>query len=476
MKTPFLGPAYVARSTNLADNQLINLYPEIVETKQGKSVGAFYLCPGLDLWATLGTGPIYGMLPMNGRLYVVSSTGVYRLTTAGVSTLLGLIPTAVAPVSMITNGTQMLVIDGTKATLITEATGVLSNVALPFVGPLDASYQDGFGLIIQANSQNVWQTNLGDLSTIGGSAFGTVNSTPNNATAIATVHREQWVFKTDSTEVLVNYGLNNFAFQRLDGVFIETGCVAPGSVALLDQSLCWLTQNRQGQAQVVHARGYNPEVVSTAALDHEFSKYPSVADAFAYTYQQDGHLFYVLTFPAGNTTWVYDATASRQLGIPCWHQRASFVNGGFNRHWGNCFAFFNSMPLIGDYASGNIYSYNTETLLDNGAMRKWVRSWRALAEPQMDPVRFSRLQIDMQTGVRIAPNAAAPNLMMRYSDDGGHGWSQPRLQQIGTSGQYAKRVKFNALGSTTRSTGLDRIFELSATDQFGVCLIGADLR
>ena len=42
MKTPFLGTAYVSRSRDLSLEQCINLYPEIVETKQGAQVGAFY--------------------------------------------------------------------------------------------------------------------------------------------------------------------------------------------------------------------------------------------------------------------------------------------------------------------------------------------------------------------------------------------------------------------------------------------------
>ena len=40
MKTPFFGPFDIMRSTNLADNQRINIRPEIVETKDGKGVGA----------------------------------------------------------------------------------------------------------------------------------------------------------------------------------------------------------------------------------------------------------------------------------------------------------------------------------------------------------------------------------------------------------------------------------------------------
>ena len=45
------------------------------------------------------------------------------------------------------------------------------------------------------------------------------------------------------------------------------------------------------------------------------------SDDGGYTYQQDGHSFYMLTFPTVSKTWCYDTS----IGI--WHERASFENG-----------------------------------------------------------------------------------------------------------------------------------------------------
>ncbi len=65
--------------------------------------------------------------------------------------------------------------------------------------------------------------------------------------------------------------------------------------------------------------------------------------------------------------------------------------------------------------------------------------------------------------------------MLRFSDDGGHRWSNQRIAAVGPTGATAQRVKFNRLGSTRLNSGLDRIFELSSADAFGVALIGAEL-
>ena len=145
----------------------------------------------------------------------------------------------------------------------------------------------------------------------------------------------------------------------------------------------------------------------------------------------------------------------------------------FSRHWGNCFAYFGGLVVVGDYQSGNLYSLDMDTYTDNGTQRKWLRSWRALPKPTDTPIKFSSLRIDMQTGA--APDGTTPRCMLRWSDDGGATWSDYRIAPAGAPGQTALRVKFNRLGSTRRGSGLDRIFELSSTDPFKVALMGAEL-
>ncbi len=280
-----------------------------------------------------------------------------------------------------------------------------------------------------------------------------------------------WLLKTTNTEIWVNVGASGFTFQRLDGIFIEYGCVAAFSVAKAGESLIWLAQNDQGQGFVVKSYGYQVRKISTFAIDEAIAGYSTISDAIGYAYEQEGHTFYVLTFPTAGVTWSADVTDAQPV---MWHQRAALSNGMLNRHWGNAYAFFNGLNIIGDYQNGNLYAFNTTTLLDNGTQRKWLRSWRALAKPSEQPVRFSSLRIDMQTGIGV-PSGTAPNLSLRWSDDGGHNWASPRIAAAGPIGKTAQRAMFRRLGSTRRNSGLDRIFELSSTDQFGVGLIGAEL-
>lgn len=349
------------------------------------------------------------------------------------------------------------------------ATG-LYQISLPFSGPVSADYQDGFG-IVNVKGTNLWyQSNLNDLSIWGPLNFSSADAQPDNIIAIADIHRQAFLLGDVGTEVWVNAGLPGFAFQRLDGVYIELGIASPFSIANAGESICWLSKDTQGQGIVVTASGYEPRRVSTHAIEGAIASYPTISDAVAYAYQQSGHLFYVITFPSGNATWCVDLSVEP----PMWHQRAAFSNGQFSRERANCYAFFNGKHIVGDYQNGNIYFLDEAAKTDNGAVRKWVRSWRALEKAVFEPVTFSSLQIDMQTGIGV-PDGTNPLVVLRHSDDGGHSWSNERFVSAGKTGETALRVMFRRLGSTRLNSGLDRIFELSSTDVWSVGLIGADL-
>lgn len=464
MRTPFLGGFYVARSTNLADQLCINLFPTVVDTKTGKDVGALYSTPGLKLLATIGTGPLRGAEPFQGQLYVVSGSTVYTVTPDFAATALGTLGTSKGPVSIINNGTQLIIFDGVSGYLYPSG----GAVTLPFSGPVSASYQDGFGLVNEFGTDNWWQSNLFDLSVWDPLNFSSADSAPDNIVAIHELHDQQFLFKQTNTEIWINAGLNGFAFQRLAGVHIEVGCAAAFSVQKAGESLIWVARDDQGYGTVQMVTGYEPKKISTKPVDTAIQSYGDISDAIAYVYQQGGHTFYVVTFPNGNATWVYD------MATGLWHSRAAFANGFFSRHWSNCYASFSNLCVVGDYRNGNLYSFDQAAQTDNGTPKKWVRSWRALPTPVFQPMTFSSLQIDMETGISVDPNAD-PQVVLRWSDDGGHKWSNERFASAGKTGETARRVMFRRLGSTRFNTGLDRIFEISSTDDFFVGLIGADL-
>jgi hypothetical protein len=366
------------------------------------------------------------------------------------------------------------------------ASANLVPIQLPFAvtGQIGAAQQDGFLLLSQPGTNTIYQSALLDMSTWPPLAFAAADGNPDPILAMQEIHREIFVIETYETEVWVNAGTSPFAFARLDGVYIEAWTQAPATVVQVGEDLMWLAQNRDGTAIVIRVRGYNPINVTDHSVAAIWQSYDKTSDAVAYCYQQDNQSFYVISFPSANATWVYDVTESELLGIPCWHQRAALdpQTGAFIRHPAQVAlssvqgALFNNQMVLGAWADANIYAYDFASLTDDGVPRKWLRSWRALAQPVMQPQRFSQLQVDMQTGAWVGDphQVDDPKVSLTWSDDGGHSWAQGRIGAAGATGETAKRVIFRRLGSTRRNSGLDRIFELSSADPFPVAIVGAE--
>jgi len=66
-----------------------------------------------------------------------------------------------------------------------------------------------------------------------------------------------------------------------------------------------------------------------------------------------------------------------------------------------------------------------------------------------------------------------PEVMLRWSDDGGHTWSYEHWKKMGKIGQYGYRTLWRRLGMTTQIR--DRVYEVSGTDPVRLYIMGAEL-
>ena len=471
MKSPILGGSYVARSVNAADNRMVNLFPEAVpEGSGGKEAGFLLRCPGLRLVATVGSGPIRGLWVTNGVAYVVSGSEFYSLDTDWVSTLIGTV-SGTGPVSMADNGTQIFIACNPLSYIYNTSTAVFGQITdVDFPGAGSVGYLDGYFVFNEPGTQKFWVTSLLDGTSIDPLDFASAEGYPDNVVALIVDHREIFLFGNTSVEVWYDAGTPDFPMARIQGAFMEVGCGAAYSVAKLDNSVFWIGSDARGRGIVYRANGYTPARISTNALEYAIQSYGNISDAIAYTYQQDGHPFYVLIFPSAGATWVYDV--STQL----WHERAGFENGEFVRHRSNCQMAFNSEVVVGDYEDGRLYAFDLDVYADDDQTQKWLRSWRALPTGQNNLKRSAHhsLQLDAETGVGLNDGQGSePQVMLRWSDDGGHTWSNEHWNSMGAIGTYGTRTIWRRLGMTEKIR--DRVYEVSGTDPVKIAIMGAEL-
>ena len=473
MKTPILGSSYVARSVNAADNRMVNLFPEVIP-EGGKEAGFLSRCPGLNFLQTVGTGPVRGLWAhqTNGSdFYVASGLQFFKVSSlTGTPTLLGAI-TGTGQVSIADNGTQLFIACNPDSFIYNETLNTFVQITdVDFPGAVTVGYLDGYFVFNEPDSQKVWVTQLLDGTQVDPLDFASAEGSPDGLVGLIVDHREAWLFGTDSVEVWYDAGLADFPLARIQGAFNEIGCVAAFSIAKLDNGLFWLGTDARGQGIVYRANGYTGQRVSTHAIEYAIAQYGNISDAVAYTYQQEGHAFYVLTFPSGNATWVYD------VATQAWHERAGWDNGAFTRHRSNCQCNFGGNIIVGDYENGNIYTLDLDVYADNSDIQKWLRSWRAIPTGQNTLKRTSQhtLQLDCEAGVGINDGQGSdPQVMLRWSDDGGHTWSNEYWQSIGKIGQYFRRVLWRRLGMTLKLR--DRVYEVSGTDPVKIAILGAEV-
>jgi hypothetical protein len=537
MKTPILGQAYVARSVNAADNRMVNLFPEVIPN-EGKEAGFLNRAPGLTLLTTVGNGPVRGLWSFEGYMYAVSGNTLYKINSSYTATALGTVA-GTGQVSMSDNGTQLFVAANGPSYIYNSNTNVFAQITDPdFPGAVTVSYLDGYFTFNEPNSQKIWVTSLLDGLSVDPLDFASAEGSPDGLVAVIVNNREAWLFGTNSIEVWYDAGTPDFPLARIQGASNEIGCAAAFSVAKLDNSIFWLGQDARGRGIVYRNNGYTGVRASNHSIEWQIQQYGDISDAIAYTYQQDGHSFYVLTFPTVQKTWVYDVSTQS------WHERAGWSNGNFVRYRPNCQTAYNNEVILGDYESGNLYAYDLDVYADNGQIQKWLRSWRPIPSGQNNLRRTAQhsLQLDCETGVGLNlypayeaqdlatengleliaeyvqkivstetgvelttesndgfalianqpdypvpfvppmilsttayPAAVGydPEVMLRWSDDGGHTWSNEHWASMGRIGQYGRRVFWRRLGMTMKLR--DRVYEVSGTDPVKIAIVGAEL-
>ena len=301
-----------------------------------------------------------------------------------------------------------------------------------------------------------------------GSFYALKDSSSDNLVTLFENNRELWLIGERTSEVWYNAGGVNFAFGRIPGIGPQIGCSALNSITRLGPNLAWLAKNEQGENMVVQTNQYTWQRISNHAIEHAIASYPVISDAIGYAYEEEGHFFYVLTFPTADVTWVFDGQTNM------WHQRASYdpVAGIYHRHRGNCFMDFADVRLVGDYTSGQIHQMSRAFYTDAGTpLRCQRRAPHVWSNSDRLRVFHGWLQVEFTPGVGLATGQGSnPQAMLRWSNDGGFSWSNEHWTTIGAQGETRNRAIWRRLGRAR-----DRVYELDYSDPTQRDIIGVTL-
>ena len=493
MRVPLVSGAYQARSVVASAQRSVNLYSEANPgDSQAPVPVTHYPTPGLRLLLSSFTKSAVrcAYRATNGDLYTVVGANVYWVDSAWTEHLIGAITDVHTPASMADNGQTIVLVDGTAngytIDMTTRAFASISDAA--FYGADRVDYIDTFFVFNRPGTRQFY-ISLSQATTFDPLDIAAKTGAADNIQTVIAVHRELWVIGSLTTEVWVNSGAADFTFQQLPGAFLEHGCVAKYSVAKQDISVFFLSQDREGRGIVVQGTGYQVKRISTHAIEESIQAYTNMTDAIGYCFQQQGHAFYVITFPSADRTWAYELATGQ------WHELAwSDANGNLHRHRANCCTFAYGQNVIGDWQNGNIYSLDPNVFTDNGRPIQRIRSFpHMIADGKR--VMYQSFVADMQVGTLAGTVKSGsghgsafnlgfslgwgsdqtamdpsdePLLTLRWSDTRGASWGEPLTASIGAAGEFDTQVIFRRLGMAR-----DRVFEISWSAPVSTALNGA---
>ncbi|HEX2715377.1 MAG TPA: hypothetical protein VHM88_24620 [Candidatus Acidoferrales bacterium] len=302
-------------------------------------------------------------------------------------------------------------------------------------------FEYGFFLALQKNS-NRWNiSNLLDATTWPGTQFIAVSVFTGNVVAILADHRELWNFGQKSSVVYYDSDSSNI-FDVIPGSILETGCAAAFSPAKLNNSVYWLGQDERGNGVVWRAQGYTPERISNHSIEFFLQGYARIDDAIGWSYQDQGHMFYVLEFPTAGATWVFDAATGM------WHERAFWntTTGQYQVWRPRYHQFVFGKHIVGDNGSANLYQMSSTIYQDFGnPIRRLRRAPPVATEGEW--IFHHRLRLLVEPGLGPQPplldgagNPRGPQINLRWSDDAGKTWSNEYARDAGKAGEFRKRI------------------------------------
>lgn len=440
----FIGGAYAGANPQSANETLVNWYASAVESPGAAVTAELLPTPGVRTFGTATVSGCRGAWAGDGRCFFVFGNTLFEADSTGTLTSRGTVALDGNPVTFATNGdagNQLMFTSGGVAYCYDLSANTFAAVLLS--NALQCGVVDGIGVVFGDAQFRI--SDLFDLATWDPLNFAQRTNQPDLWQAMlvdpygyirlfGSKTGESWT-GTEAT----------FPFAPDRSGAIEEGIAAPFSLCQAGKRTVWLATNANGGYTVQAAQGFQASRISTHALERAIKGYAVVSDAFGQTYEDEGHSFYLLTFPSERVTWCYDFVTG------LWHRRGTWQAGDWT-YWRpgfHCFAF--GKHLAGDLEAATVWEVTDAVHTDvDGAGVVRERQFYAGGQ-EREAVAFDSLTVVAQTGVGLTTGAAsdvAPVLTLDVSNDDGRTFGVQRSASIGVLGDYDRPgVRWWGLGT-----------------------------
>lgn len=453
MRLPLNVPVQEALAPEISAAARLNCYLE----PGGDFSPLSLICrPGLrPVLDGVGSGTVRGRGYMfNGEFWFARGNKVYS-TDGTTTTERGTMGTTTGSVDFADNGEgigdQLLIVDGASGYIWNTSTDTFTEIAdadFP-ANPVQVVYLNFFFIVFSRDTQKFYASDALDGSAWQSLRFASAEAVPDDVVAISATRQELLLIGERSTEFWTYTGNIDFEFERFQNGVIASGCEAGFSVVTVDNGLLYLESTREGGRRFVRPGGGVAAVVSPLWLNVLLDRMAAVDDCIGFVMKYRGHEFAVFQFPTAGKTWVYDAL-TKQWG------RWTFLNAGnHDRFLVAAHAYLNGKHYGIDRRNGNIVQLDGDYDSDGGdeIRMEWIAG-----HVQNEGKRLRHVSYQLQMAEGVGALGETPYVMLQWSDDGGHTWSNEHWRSMGTRGEYGKRIRWTRLGMSR-----DRVYRHAIT-------------
>lgn len=356
--------------------------------------------PGLRALQSVGVGPIRGIHNCEGRLFVVSGQMLYEVRANGDAISRGNVP-GVGRVRMahnqIKNGNQLAIANGQAGYIYNTATLAFTRITDEgFPGAIDVVFINGYLFWIEPFGRFWLHSDLADGLSYNTLDRGEAESQPDRIVGVAVSQNDVLLLGERTTEFYRNTGQATGTFQST-GATIDVGCASLHTIQNLDNSVLWLGND----GVVYRLDGLRALPISTRALEKAIAKY-DWKNAFAFTWEDEGHKVYYVTFPDGET-FGYDVV------VGLWHRRESL---GFSRWRLNGCASWGRQWIGTDFQNGQLWVLDWDYHLEGD--KEFVSEFTSAKYGDgVNKINVNEVELIMHTGgVPTVPYYSEPTTLL----------------------------------------------------------------
>lgn len=463
----FGASAYIEELYGLPSSVLENWY---AESLTGRTDWTYRLIPtpGLvvfssDVSGTLGRGCFQSDAIASGEIISVLTTTVYRISSAGTSTLItGAVVDDGKPVAHALSQSQAVLNSGGKAYTVTASAVTDFTANLTAAGAagaiIDVAVINNRHLYAEDNSGRVFYSDPGAASTIGG--FFTAERDPDQIRSLLIVGATIMAMGTRKTEFWTPTDSAITPFIQRQGFVLEYGVIGSRARAQIGGAAYWVAHDHTvrrwaGGPAVKISSPWIERLISGLSLANK-----ALVRMTAHSWI--GHEFVKLYIP-GKGSYFLDTENG------AWHRRRDLGDELITDWSYDYFVEAFGETYVQSLATGRLFQLDEAIFVENAIT---VRRVATATLPIERTTRVNNVIIEGQSGIGldgVATQGSVPTCMLRASYDG-HIFGDELQTEIGKFADYSYRPIFGGLGVFRPPFGK---VELAYSDPVGWTVYGA---